>query len=216
MTRKTSSMQQKVITPQMRDQITSALEEKLMMWKSGHAPLVLPDETIGLIHKAADTDPDTTLERLLSEAHYLIKEYCHRETIREYFLLRQYFNEDDNMMVRIMLLLGLHHPARNREPIDLNDPVCIERNIALLSAITLLRKREYQKILHNVVDYNPIGSAQREQGFSDDEFAGLIIDHPQHWELLISTIQERGYEGGIEVFKDIRAINAPALMQGIL
>ena len=207
---------QQEITQQMRGHVTAALEEHLRLKKSGHDPVVLPDELIRLMHSAADTDPEATIDNVIDETAFLIKEYCDRATIREYLVLRQHFNPADNMMVRIMLLLGLHHPERNREPMDHDDQVSIQRNVALLKAITLLRKHRYGKLLNKALAYNDQNIHQMEQGFRDNHCADLIIDHPEHHELLMDTMLERGYEEGIEVFRGMIAGNAHSLSGGVL
>lgn len=207
---------QPAVTQQMLDHMTAALEEQLMLRKSGHEPVVLPDDIILLIHNAADSDPSATLDDMIDEAAYLIKEYHGRETVREYFVLRKHFRDDDNMMTRVMLLLGLHHPERNREPMNPNDPTSVQRNIALLKAISLLRKRSYEKLLKKALAYNDQSVHQMEQGFRDNDCANLIIDYPAHWEVLISTMLERGYEHGMEAFRAMVATKSPALMDGAL
>lgn len=206
----------KTVTPEMREYVTDKVEETLVMRKRGYDPIVLPDDIITLIYRAAEIDPDATIDSVIDETVYLMMDYCEQRTIREYLALRQYFKDDDNMMTRLMLLLGLHHPERNREGLNVQDPTSIQRNAALLSAINLLRTRDYGNLLAKATTYSPPTTHHMEQGISDEALANLIIDHPQHWQTLIATMQERGYEAGMEVFRESMTTNAPALLNGAL
>jgi hypothetical protein len=119
------------------------------------------------------------------------------------------------METRLMLLRGLHHPEHNRDHFDVKDPLSVQRNIALLSAMNLLRSSAHDLLRQATANSSPF-SSQREQGFSDETLTNLLLDYPQHWQVLITTMQERGYESGKEVFKEAMETNAPALNQGVL
>lgn len=177
----------------------------------------LTDSLIDLIHHEMVRDDDGTPATTIREFAELINDGVEEETIHEYVWLREHLRTEDNTSTSVMMLRGLHRPARNRERMDLTDPISVQRNTVLLQSIIALRKSAHEQLLKEALVYNDFGdSFEYDHSFREGECIDLLLDHPEHAETLINAMLERGYRDGIDVFRDMIKLNVPALNHGVL
>jgi hypothetical protein len=204
----------------MRVAVSDAVVRELRdRGKAEDGPLTFSDALTLLIHHemtrdANADDPKTTIREF---ADLLLDDSIEEGTIREYVALKKHFNPRDNVFTNVMLLAGLRSHRRNRDWMNPDNPVSVQRATALLQAIVLVRKQASEKLLKESLAYVEYGDkGYYNQSFRDAKVADLIMDHHKHYEALINLMLERGYWNGIEVFREMLNNNTPALSNGAL
>lgn len=208
------------VTQEMRKLVSDALVREMSgrgLLEEG--PLHFSENLTRVIHHelTRDDDDDNPTTTISEFADLLLDESCEEESVHEYVALQKHFNPEDNTFTSLMLLRGLHRHRRNRDWMDPDDPASVRRTTALLRAMVFIRKSRSGNLLDDALAYVDYGDqGHYEQSFKDAEVADLIIDNPEQYETLFALMQERGYQHGITVFRDMMRNGVHALSIGVL
>lgn len=208
----------KRVTQKMRDSMNEVMAEAIERNQfTDYGQFALSDSLILLMEnertKYDNFEPSTDLNEFV----YMLNGSYEEEIIHEYASLKRHFNPTDNRGTNLMLVRGLHLTEHNREWMNATDPESVQRNTVLLQSIVLLRKNAHQLLLDEALEkVNAKQSRQSIEGFRDSECVGLILDNPDQAETLIRTMVERGYQSGMNAFREMLVNNSPALGNGVL
>jgi hypothetical protein len=205
------------VTQQMRDEVLAMVSDEMMQQSSETRKLKITDDVVRLVHVEMSRDESAEHRVTNRELAWMVFWDCNHITISEYIALKPWHAPVDDFQVAKDIVRGLHCPERNKMPLDVSDPKSVERNVALLKSAMLIHEMGYEGPVEEALNYSKsIDGKWMGHGFGDPNCSDLIIDNPEYCETLIRTIQQRGYDNGLAVFRDMLATASPALMEGVL
>lgn len=210
------------VTAEMWTAVTAMVSAEMDMQSSEVKKLQPTDAVVRLVYIEMSHPEDAQYPVSNRELAWLVFWNCNEVTISEYIALKPWHASIVDFEVAKDLVRGIHCPTRNKLPLNANDPESLERNVALLKSALYVHEEEGSWIEYGLcLDGEWMG-----RGFLDNKLMGrgplvtdcsdLIIDYPQYCITLMKTIEERGYDAGIDVFRDMITISSPALMEGAL